>query len=79
MEKVVERRFGIKDIADISSIIFKLYRSNFTLPVESLDKLDKKLQSLCPRSVHVADCFFRSFHYQLTAKYHSLGIVLAIY
>lgn len=78
MKKVIERRFGIKAISDISSVIFKLYRSNFVLPKEDLERLDKKLQSLCPRSVHVADCFFKSLNYQITTKYHSLGIVLAI-
>lgn len=74
MERVVSKQFGIRDVKYLSSIIYKLYKINFSLEKEQLASFVKQLKSFCPRSYHVANYFFKSLNYHC----YSLKAILAL-
>lgn len=78
LKQVINKQFGIGDVADIGSIIFKLYKINFKLEKKLLAEFAKKFDNLYPRSVHIAHYFFKSLNYQITDQYQSLGVILAL-
>ncbi|CAJ1189770.1 sigma 54-interacting transcriptional regulator [Companilactobacillus nantensis] len=74
MDRVVSKQFGIHDIGNLSSIIYKLYKINFTIADKQLTSFINKLKSFCPRSYHVANYFFKSLNYRC----YSLKTILAL-
>lgn len=78
MTGTINKQFGIKDTNDISSIIFKIYKTNFEIEHDQLDLLINKITNIYPRSIHIADYFFKSLGYQMNDKYRLLGTIMSI-
>jgi transcriptional regulator with AAA-type ATPase domain/transcriptional regulatory protein LevR len=77
-QRIVGKQFGLGNVLDIAQIVFKMYKADFVLPSTQLHSLEKRLESFCPRSMHVAKYFFKELHYQMSDKYKTVGIVLVI-
>ena len=75
-EKIIFNQFGVKSMNDISRIIYSLYQNDFDFDVNKLNLLSEKMNEFYPRSVHLAQYFFKTL--QQKRKQKLLELVMSL-
>ena len=76
--RVIDNQFGVKSITDISKIIYSMYENNLDFDDSKIDLLSEKMNEIYPRSVHLAQYFFKTLHQKFKNKLLELVMALLL-